>query len=120
MDTCRQDAIPHAMSIPFGEDQEPMPIACCPHRSWLVRFVNHRVQRYVKDCLRPSCSYCRPAWAAKNTAHLYEVFVTVHKPVYHLWGLTHEQATNLAREADRAGEIAQALAQDDGTWEIFT
>lgn len=99
-----------------------MSLTCgCPKRVRLVKFVNGRVKWKIRDCMRPSCDYCRPKLALRESMDAYEAFRARRSIVYRIDGLTRAQATNLAREASREGELALPVPQSaDGTTVLFT
>lgn len=86
-----------------------------------MRFWGHKVKWRVKDCMRPGCSWCRPAFNSRAAMRTYEAFHEAGRTVYRIDGLTRAQSTNLSREADRAGHLCVPIPQaSDGTTTIFT
>jgi hypothetical protein len=58
---------------------------------------------------------------SRSAMRAFEAFQEVRREVFRIDGLTREQATNLSREADRAGHLAIPIPQAaDGTTVVFT
>lgn len=86
-----------------------------------MRFWGHKVKWRVKDCMRPGCSWCRPAVNSRAAMRTYDAFREAGRTVYRIDGLTRAQSTNLSREADRVGHLCVPIPQaSDGTTTIFT